>query len=869
MPAPIVPWMPSNIPSEIQSELNRRKVNRSFKYVANSKASWDSSTGDWNKYKGPMTSWVRVCSNGAGHPAIQKERFVLNGGKGFYQTYGFTPTGVKGAREQIIGYTPGENGSTPIPHVIENNLNTPSNEPVNYPIHVGTPEISRIEVTVQKELLRRVSIEWVCFSWKQLVYMTPYFLVPGISVMVEWGWNHFNPVSLVKLDDKNLMRDLFTDKAYSLYTDNILKSNGNYDVVYGIITNFNWTVEGNKIVCNTEITSKDRLYAGIAKDSALTVKSGEQDDQPNGLLQSIRDFIVNDETIKNLKSIAMSRNPRLEVLNLSNKTDSQNVVWSDIIHRLMDQGTETQQSMRTSYVHGVFAGRSKDLYKPIGNPSKHDFDYTILDNDADKLWINMGMIVEILNYFSNRDGAKGQPMFNVDISESVISGHPNLMSCDAKVVVPNYGAPKYHYGGIGWLDYGYKKPGDASSEVGESTEGSEYRNQFVFAHEISKASPRPADQIISKVLYQFAVTNGAPRSCYRSDLDRIMNVWRYRNVRIPKPIVSSYSFPSTEDVTLPSGIKLEKDVSGLLSNIYVSYAAFKEIIEDTSVASYTDVYKKLLEVIMMSTDGFWDLALVEAEGKMTIVDRRYISKSNIMAQGDPTYSFDYYDADSLIKTLKFRPQLSDAQATRAIYGETNNKDSKYVYIDKNDLLDYKFKDAVILPTKDKEQGDPAGELEKMKTQKNQIRALLHTVQKINDDKDGTYQMTVISNTGIEGEIVKLVLPNQQLLRLLLDDKDETNNPRYCAIQPGITLELTLMGIGGLRTFQYFIIKNLPEPYSNRNIIFRIINVRQSVETGNWETTIQAGLLPLRNYIKQRLTPPIGGWPSDATPNPTN
>lgn len=103
MPAPIIPWENHNIPSEIQGELNRRKINRSFKYDG-----WDASTGDWSKYRGPMTPWVRFCSNGAGRPGkdavtldilaqegvsteyYDKQGFVLFGGKDFYSGYGFT-----------------------------------------------------------------------------------------------------------------------------------------------------------------------------------------------------------------------------------------------------------------------------------------------------------------------------------------------------------------------------------------------------------------------------------------------------------------------------------------------------------------------------------------------------------------------------------------------------------------------------------------------------------------------------------------------------------------------------------------------------------------------------------------------------------
>ncbi|MFK5282902.1 hypothetical protein ACI3PL_25380, partial [Lacticaseibacillus paracasei] len=86
------------------------KKNRSYDFVGNRQATWDKD-GTWNSYKGPMTSWVRLCSNGGGHPLItgsyesSKERFVLYSGKGFYEGYGFKPpTTIGGPKQQIIGY---------------------------------------------------------------------------------------------------------------------------------------------------------------------------------------------------------------------------------------------------------------------------------------------------------------------------------------------------------------------------------------------------------------------------------------------------------------------------------------------------------------------------------------------------------------------------------------------------------------------------------------------------------------------------------------------------------------------------------------------------------------------------------------------
>lgn len=889
MPAPIIPWQPSNIPSEIQWELERRKANRSFNFVGNrlATANWDQKTGDWNQYRGPMVSWIRMCSNSAGHPKYEprRERLILHSGKGFYQSYGFQPPkNVGGSKRQIVGYSPGdfENGNFGMPHYIENDLQKPTEEPTNFPIHVPPPEISRIEVTVQKELFRRATVEWVCFSWKQLVYMTPYFLVPGITCMVEWGWNHFNVQSLVALGDVSQMQR-YWDNAYPLYTENVLKSNGNYDVIYGIISNFNWSIEGNKIICTTEITSKDRLYAGIAKDYGLSVKDSNDDKskgESGGIFQSLSDFLGKDDTAKSLRTLVTKTNPLSASLQAFS-TSPQEIKWVEILNPLLTSGSAEQLLMRRGYVFGVFAGRPPDSYEQnenFGTPRDGDFDKSIQDNDPSKfLWINMGMVTEILNHFSALDsGAKGNKnMFSVDIQNTVISGHPNLISCDPQVLIPNYKAPKFVWGSIGEADSG-----------GTGGSGDRYDNPYtrqwrVAQPIVSGSIMEKADRAVSKTFYH------GKNVVYRDNLDVIINYNRKRYVNVRgggKSYYNSWSFPSSFTEMLPvsiNGLKpnqVEKDYSGLLSNVYISYGAFKEAVDNKANATYVDIYKNILQILMNAVDNYWDLSLVDVDGTLTVVDRNYVGSYAFKQQGDKMFSFDYYDADSLIKSLKFRPMLSDAQATRVIYGAVNNKDSQFKYHDRNDVLDYVFRDAVINRPEDKAQGQ--GELLKRKAAARlEHRDLVRTVQRINAKKDdGSLQMSLypfrkrtIKDT--EGNIkevesptiVKLCLngaSGKQLLRLILNDEDEENNARYCAVQPNIVLELTIQGIGGLRTFQYFIVRNLPEPYSDKNIIFRITDVTQTLESGNWETTIRAQPLPLRAYIKKRVPGPLTTVPND-------
>ena len=87
-------------------------------------------------------------------------------------------------------------------------------------------------------------------------------------------------------------------------------------------------------------------------------------------------------------------------------------------------------------------------------------------------------------------------------------------------------------------------------------------------------------------------------------------------------------------------------------------------------------------------------------------------------------------------------------------------------------------------------------------------------------------------------IVNLVLPNEALLIAIMNDLDLNNNSNiYGGQQP--------QGISGLRTFQLFSLKNLPSPYSEREIICQIVDVSHKIDSGNWTTVIKAGIRSIK------------------------
>jgi len=202
------------------------------------------------------------------------------------------------------------------------------------------------------------------------------------------------------------------------------------------------------------------------------------------------------------------------------------------------------------------------------------------------------------------------------------------------------------------------------------------------------------------------------------------------------------------------------------------------------------------------------------------------------------------DADSLLSSVDFKPTISNAQAIRSIYAVVNYPNKRTIITEgTNELLDYHFGDRLTLNKKKEKDSPPRPKNE-------EFREMMRALQQINPP-EGAFQITVENKNGQRIKR-RLVLPQIEVLRMLLDDSDERNNPKYTGVMPGIQANFIIQGIGGLRTFMMFLVRNLPEPYSHNNIVFRINDIKDSVTSSGWTTTISAGIIPLRDYIKERL-----------------
>ena len=928
------PWAPNPIPDWIIREFRRRQNDIGFEYPTS--VTWTDG-GTWENYKGPMTAWVRVFSNGIGrvdeksnYP--EKSGFILQGGYGFDNSYGTIPTTSGLSNKNVLGYDADGNEHT-LDLSNNGNLvsypNSLSNDKRTVQKFLPVPGITSIDAIIQKERIRKITVNWKCYGYAQLEYMTPYFLSPKISAFVEFGWNHFNPSSLLNLkgDVNNLkkLKDLFTVSGSVLYDENIRNSYGLYDVTMGIVSGFDFSSQdGITFDCKTEILSKHANYSGVLVNGGTKTES---DDKQTNVQSSFAAYL--EKRVTKLPSCIKLGKNFFEPLDDEETSKSGSFISKDFY---LDKNGKKKVEDR------FFVGRKKEYGDESLMRGKSSYDWD--SSDQKDVWVTFGFLIELANLFFKqpvdikKDSLKPFDLYEIETSDVVIGAHPNLISCDGNILlIPNAQSPKFNAGVF------YPQP--------EDPEDNDYQKQYNLGNGniFSAGTPikvqnydklTPYDRTIAKILrtgiqvrqksersilslgfrVDTDVSIGTGLSVIRDDLDSIINRFRYNDYVGNKNGTSiktreargTKSFPRW-DIKEP----VSEKPPGYWGNLNDLYVNVKTIIECAKSADTVEnFYNSLLNKISNAAGKIWDLAVIEDDHKLKIVDKKFVqyNKSKI-------YQFDIGATNKFIKSINFTAQLSNVAANQVIASSSTNKtNSKNTngMVTANQPLQFPYGDRfnLVPPT------PTTGSRGKSQLVDNNLEIIkqLQKSPQSSTNTNGSYIMSFKSygpsdssradaaaaagprtttplnpnnpappsraaasaprtttplnpnnptppsraaassprttsssqSTGKESgwNIVNLVLPNEALLIAIMNDMDLQNNSNvYGGQQPGFTVEMTLQGISGLRTFQLFSLKNLPSPYSEREIICQIVDVSHKVDGGNWTTTIKAGIRSIR------------------------
>ena len=827
-------WVPHHIPNAIRKELYRRTLDQGMLYNSS------NNTANWNNYKyyrGPMSAWSRITSNGTGFNKLNvadpkfskidfenqsRKGFVLYGGQGFDAAYGRKGGANISQTNSVLGYDVFGN-----PHTIDADgfSTVPSTKySAQSPILLPPPGIVSIEANMQKERIRKVTIHWRCYGVNQFEYMVPYFLTPGISIIAEWGWNVFNADCLLDLTDEAKLIKLYKDGT-DLYK-NTIDSNGMYDVTFGIVSGYSYSCkDGVTYECKTEIFSKHRNYTGALMNEAP--QNTELIDINTGAVKSIITkpsfYEFCNQRLKNVTKCLEGTGKNFFENLTADETAKLGFNNFELIKNFYNGKTENR----------VFVARNKIK----NDPAKSYFDADKeIDWDAsspDDVWVTMGFCIELLNLFirqrittpTDPDGDK-YDQFTIDIEDVAIGAHPNLISTDgSKLLIPNAIAPKYNLGAQHWIsDYP-----DGDYEKNKLQAQTSYKDAAAFEKAAQTMSaPNFRLYHVFKTGYRANIDALGSEAnfigAYRDDLDIFINRFVYNFGNNSRPVKSA-AFPQVKNYTVYNN-DIKAGYWGYLKDLFVNVNVIIDAAKNSRTAD--EFLQILLREISGAVAGFWELVVIEGDDKLKIIDKKFISKKiyQNLFQLDTA-------SDSFIKELSMEVTPSSAQMTQIIAGSNNNQVTHTGQSTATQLPDFYFGDRL---------GVNQIQADTVKTFVNESTDLMKQLQKYGK-VPGIYAVTLKNKTSYN--VINLALPSKHLLLTLLDSKDyEDNLNIYGGQQPNFVVELTLLGIAGLRTFQCFSIKNLPKPYSPKDVIFSIIDLSHTIQNGEWITVIKAGIRPI-------------------------
>ena len=136
------------------------------------------------------------------------------------------------------------------------------------------PGLKNIDVKFKGGLraLREATISWTVWSFEDLERLTPHFLSLGKTILLEWGWS-YGKESLSRLpsfiNKKGIKNDIYAD-----YKNQILRGNGDFDAMVGIVTNFEYSSrEDGAFDCTTTLISMGDSTITTAQPNNKSIKS--------------------------------------------------------------------------------------------------------------------------------------------------------------------------------------------------------------------------------------------------------------------------------------------------------------------------------------------------------------------------------------------------------------------------------------------------------------------------------------------------------------------------------------------------------------------------------------------------------------------
>lgn len=749
-----------------------------------------------------MTSWIRVAS------AANDEGFVIESipqSDSFVDRYGFDKNRDSGRIGQTF------NGkSITVDEIDRKGRPSPIIEGLSIEFGAGG-------------LTKKAKFNIKCFTLKQADKLSEYFLEPGYTVLVEWGWNtdssvnqkiDLNPCNMAKFNNFQHNKQKTVDSKYE------------YGGFLGFITQGGLTYEDGEIYnLSIELTTIGEIPAYIQSNKGAV--GGKVDDKSG---KSFKETHIENESEdgdigKALYMQMYNRLPQqkqiepIKVLYESGQ-DSRGNPWSDkgnfinmddeirksLIEDLTDTNVETNENDSSAKI-------------PEGIPLVAPHSY-----------IRLELAFKILSTYQTN--MKPQTVQNCDVKSydyeicidyTLCRGHKFMFSIDgSKLLIPNTNTPEFNLVS-------------------------------------SLTSSDPIDSYFD--------ASGNPTKTAN------LNQWRKSN---SKRTNNDYAFPQItplNEYTWPDGVitqEYEAHTYGYLKDLFINFEFFLEVLGRTNYVN-KDLYYEVLNGLSNGVSGFWQFEIVETpdprkENKgsfhLNVVDLTLCQPDITIF--DKCARFDSSGPDTPFLQSNFDLSIPAAMQNmitgQRSAAEVNTQESGDTDVTiANSSLFAKKPDRVLAildsfqltPTEEASDessdvdADDEDDIRKANYELFMSKAtVLPSVKGRDDDYDAAegawYNVFNNANASIEDILFVGAWNDSLALRRLFLGKSENKSSTNVLVP--IKFGFTTLGITGIVTGQLFRINDIPKRYSKN--AFQVTKVGHQLTDGLWTTTVEG---TMRNF----------------------
>jgi hypothetical protein len=701
-----------------------------------------------------------------------------------------------------------------------NAVNTGPDPQVGLP----SPIISSFEVDEGSgNISRKASFTVTAYTRKQLDEVTKYFLEPGFTVFLEWGWNTGKGVEPLA-DSSNGINVKYVTKAASATQLNEArkKSGGHYECYLGFITGGDISFSDGKWDVSVKLTGFTELPSYLnASDNSTNNQCGEKV-KTEEFVAIENTKILGEKRFKQVfNALPTPRRTNL-VKGLINDVDVSHVVnfinfEEEIRKQIADNSTNLFQST-WAFARNLFGG-------DVGNTKAQG---VTIPNGSDIIgserFIRFGTLMKILNtngMVSVKLGADDIQMY-IDTENTPISAFNRIFSTDkSKLIIPNQNTPKFSIQ-------------DAiEGELGTSDELNDCSIVF--------------DDTTIKFPYRKDIQNG--------EVDGIQLFYDGD---------ASY-------------VKINKKGTdwGFLDDLYINFD-FAASVLDTPKLSLKDVLYELLNGMSSAVNGLWNFQIQESNKPddkgltyLRVVDMNFISEVPITKKDntESTLEFQLYGAKSVFINSTFTADIGGSMMNKII-GErlsatinpSDQPTGGRLFSSATDQV-LKSLEIECPPTNIKDTTPPSDK----ETEDLVRRNLEKFVERV-----GVYPKVEVTAKGWAASIIDDIFESTDIekntLFISYDDKNLFNE--YKLIDTGqtdglnetpitendvsillpITFSFTIHGISGIKRGDMFTVNGLPDTYGEDRGFFQVLSVKHVVQNMSWKTTVEGGF---RNRRKKK------------------